>query len=107
MPAAPSGPAVTSTLASLIPATAPMTDTSAANGITSVAVSQVSWDLVAPRATSSTVSPSRWAASSRATASSAAMARTRSSRALITSVNRATARLVAAAASTDGRLVTS
>jgi hypothetical protein len=107
MPARPSGPAVTSTLASLIPASAPTTDTSADNGITSAAVSQVSWDLVAPRATSSAVSPSRWVASSRATASSAAMARTRSSRALITSVDRATARLLAASASTDGRLVTS
>ena len=106
MPALPSGPEVTSTLASLIPANAPATDTSANVGSTSAAVSQVSWDLVAPRATSSAVSPSRWVASSRATATSAAMARTSSSRALITSINRATARLLAVPASTDGRLET-
>ena len=107
MPALPSGPAATSTAASLTPANAPATDTSADNGITSIAVSQVSWDLVAPRATSSAVSPSRWVASSRATASSAAMARARSSRPLITSSDRATARLLAASDSTVGRLVTS
>ena len=103
----PSGPEVTSAPASLIPANAPATETSANVGSTSAAVSQVSWDLVAPRATSSAVSPSRWVASSRATATSAATASTSSSRALITSINRATARSPAAPASTDGRLETS
>ncbi len=107
MPARPSGPSTTSTPASLTPASAPTTDTSADNGITSAAVRQVSWDLVAPRATSSAVSPSRWVARSRATASNATMARARSSRALITSIDRATVRLLAASASTDGRVVTS
>ena len=82
-------------------------DTSAESGTTSAAVSRVSCERVAPRATSSADSPSRWAASSRATASSAAMARTRSCRALITSTDRATTRSLSAPDSTDGRLVVS
>ena len=73
--------------------------------MTSAAVSLVSCHLVAPRAVSSAVSPSRCAASSRATASSAATVIARSSSALIPSSDLATAKLSPVSASTVGRLV--
>ncbi len=103
----PSAPVLTSAPASRMPARAPMTDTSTDNGTTSAAVSLVSCHRVAPRATSSAVSSSRCAASSRPTASSAAMARTRICRPLITSSDQATVRALSAALSTVGRLVVS
>ncbi len=105
MPAVPSAPALASTLASQIPASAPATDTNTDNGIASTAARRVSCARVAPRAVSSAVSASRWAVSSRPTASSAAMARTRSCRALITSSDQATVRSLPAAVRMDGRLV--
>ena len=107
IPAGPSAPALTSASASRTPASAPTTDTSADNGTTSAAVSVMSCQRVAPRAMSSAVSPSRWAASSRPTAASATMASTRICRTLITSSDRATVRLLPAASSAVGRFVAS
>lgn len=104
-PAAPSAPAPTSASASRTPASAPTADTTVDSGTTSAAVSLVSCQRVAPRAMSSAVSPSRWAASNRPTAASATTARTRISRALITSSDWATVRLLPAAVSTVGRPV--
>ncbi len=75
------------------------------SGITSAAVSLVSCHLVAPRAVSSAVSPSRWAASSRETASRAATVSTSNSSAQIPSSDRATATSSPVLASTIGRSV--
>ena len=94
-----------SSRASQIPPIPPISAVTSASGITSAAVSLVSCHLEAPRAASSAVSPSRWPASSRATASSAATVSTRSSSALIASSDLATAMLSPVSASTVGRLV--
>ena len=73
----------------------------------SAAVSRTSCQRVAPRAVSIADSPSRWPASSRATASRAAPASRKSSTALMASSDRATSRLLAVPLSTEGRLVVS
>src|SRR5690348_11545555 len=107
MPAFRSGPAVASRAASLIPANPPMTAARPHSGITSAAVSRANCQRPAPRALSSAVSPSRWATSRRAVASSAATASTSSCSVTITSSDRATDRLLAVALSTAGRVVDS
>ena len=71
----------------------------------SAAVSRTSCQRVAPRAVSIADSPSRWPASSRATASRAAAASRESRTALMASSERATSRLLAVPLSTEGRLV--
>ena len=71
----------------------------------SAAVSRTSCPRLAPRAVSIADSPSRWPASSRATASRAAAASRKSSTALMSSSERATSRLLAVPLSTVGRLV--
>ena len=88
-----------------IPASPPAAALSTHSGAASTAVSPISCQRVAPRATSIADSPSRWPVSSRATASRAAAASRKSSTAQMASSERATSRLFAVPLTTAGRPV--
>ena len=88
-----------------MPASPPAAALSTHSGAASTAVSRTSCHRVAPRATSIADSPSRWPASSRATASRAAPASRKSSTAQMASSERATSRLFAVPLTTAGRPV--